>query len=681
MLFPISKMKHGLPALLPFLALLAGAAPLAANDKIDLDRKTPVAANEQIPVADFFRPDFLQGPKVNPSGTHVAALITSGEDKHRLIVYELATMKGEAYEPPGETTIREVTWLGDRRLAFQISFYRAFNIGLYASEVGRLRDAYPLLQYAGASMLAVPPVKRARPLAWIPPGFGDAGRDGQVAVVNTDVRTGMMVNMMSVTPSLAMDEINEDNRKHMEDLVLGPTEGYDAGFLADREGNLAFGFTSADGVFTMHRRVSGRWERAPVNLDDVDVLGFGRTRDEVIVRGPRQEGRPRAIQFMDAATGTPGDVILQDEKYDFFGSLYHEPATNGLLGARFNRNGPAMAWLSEDYVALQKVLDGYFPGLVVRVTGADDAGRMLIVETYSDRQPLSYYWVNLEKHAFGLIEKSMPWIDPERMRPTSVIAYRTHDGQRIDAYVTLPAGASKEKPVPLVVLPPGISQPARSNYHVFRERAAYGFDPEVQFWVSRGYAVMRPNHRGSAGYGWMFPESDQWEFTKMAGDVAAATRYLLNAGVIDAKRIAISGYGSAAYLAVAAAQVDPDLFKAVIANQGTYNWADQLRSLKTGGVTEVNVGVLTRHIGGDSKLGELSLNSKAGQIRGAVLVGYQRELGDWTKQSTDLLSDLNRAGVEHESAAFGGERSSINLTRNRVALHARAEAFLAKHLK
>lgn len=676
------KMKHGLPPLIALLLVFGGVASLSASDKIDLERKTPVAANEQIPLADFLRPPFLSSPRINPAGTHVAAVITSGEDKNRLIVYELATMKGEAYDPPGETSIFEVNWLGDNRLAFEIGFYRTFIVGIYASEVGRLRTPYPLLQYMAARLIAVPPGRRDMPLAWIPPGSSDAGRDGQVCTVKTDVKTGRIVNMLTVsTPSGDSDEVNEDNRKHMEDLVLGPTEDYDAGFLADKDGKLAFGFTSANGRFAMHRRVGSRWEKTPVNLDEVDVITFGRTSDEIIVRGPRQEGKPRALQFMDAASGTLGDVLVQDERYDFFGSLYHEPASNLLLGARFDRNGPVMAWFSEDYAALQKVLDDYFPGVVTRVIGADDAGRVLLVQTYTDRQPSAFYWVNLEKRSFGPIEKAAPWIDPERMRPTSIIAYKTRDGQRLDAYVTLPAGASKEKPVPLVVLPPGLSQTSRSTYEVERDRAAWGYHFEAQLWASRGYAVMRPNHRGSAGYGWMFPEGDQWEFTKMADDIAAATRYLLNAGVIDANRIAISGSYNSAYLAVAAAQADPELFKAVIAIQGTYNWADQLRALKTGGPTEVNLGVLTRHIGDDAKLRELSLNGRVDRIRGAVFVGYQRELGDWTKQSTDLLSDLNRAGVAHEASPIGSSRSSLNFVRNRVELYTRVEAFLAKHLK
>jgi dipeptidyl aminopeptidase/acylaminoacyl peptidase len=179
----------------------------------------------------------------------------------------------------------------------------------------------------------------------------------------------------------------------------------------------------------------------------------------------------------------------------------------------------------------------------------------------------------------------------------------------------------------------------------------------------------------------MFPDSDQWEFTKMADDVVAATRYLLNAGVIDRQRIAISGIASSAYLAMAAAEADPELFRAVIAIHGTYDWAGELRAMKTGGFGGVPLGVLTRHIGDDARLAELSVNNRVDRIRAAVLVGYQRESGDSTKQSTNLISDLNRARVVHEAAPIGNDRSTINLVRNRVEIFSRAEAFLAKHLK
>lgn len=675
------SMYSGLPHRLALLSLLLAAGSLAAAEKFDLERITPVAATETIPITDFFRPAYLQEPTINPGGTHVAALVAGGEDRRSLMVLDLASNKPEVLNGSVETDIHHVTWLNDRRLVIGLRFYQTYGAGLYAAELGRLSDFYPLLQYVAPTLLAVPQSNRTHPLASIVADTLNSGQEGVVVVVNTDLRSGRVVNMLgTVTGSLDMKDIEEDNQKHIEETVVGPKEGRDAGFLADLQGRPAFSFTGDKGVFTMHRWVDGRWEKSPVNLDEVDVLGYGRNHDEVIVLGPRKEGQPRALQFLNAATGQPGDVLLQDKSYDFHGALYYDPATREILGARFERNGPAATWFNEGYLKLQKVLEGYFPGLIVRLIGADEAGRMLLVETYSDRQPPCYYWINLEKKAFGLIAKSMPWIDPERMQRTNILTYKTRDGQKLEAYVTLPVGASKQHPVPLVVLPPELPGVYREKYEMPRSRATWGFNALAQFYVSRGYAVLHPNHRGSAGYGWMFPASDQWEFMKMADDVTMATRHLLASGLIDAKRIGIAGTDFAGYLAVAAAEVDPELYRAVIAIHGTYDWAKYLRTQKEFQYRGNNYGVLARHLGDDKKLEAISVNNRLSQLRAAVLVGYQRELGESTAQSTSLLSNLERANVTHESLAVGSERSPFYLLRNQVEVYSRTESFLAKHL-
>jgi hypothetical protein len=97
--------------LLPLLTLFATASLLlsavSAAEKLDLDRLTPVPASEPIPVMDFFRPRILQEPKLNPSGTHIAAIITAGEDRHQLLVYELKRRRSRESPVRGtKTSIR-----------------------------------------------------------------------------------------------------------------------------------------------------------------------------------------------------------------------------------------------------------------------------------------------------------------------------------------------------------------------------------------------------------------------------------------------------------------------------------------------------------------------------------------------------------------------------------------------
>ncbi|HWA88218.1 MAG TPA: prolyl oligopeptidase family serine peptidase [Opitutus sp.] len=660
--------------------MLLAAGTLVADEGVDLKRITPVPATEQIPIADFFRPQYMQAPTINPGGTRVAALVAGGEDKRNLLVYDLASHKTDLLTSTDVTDTYRVAWLNDTRLIFGLRFYQTFGGGLYATEAGHLTDRWPLLQYVAPELLAIPQSNRTRPLASMVPNTLNTGQQGEAVVMNTDIRTGKVINMLSVvTDSLNDLDIREDNQKVIENRYVGPTDGYYAGFMPDKDGKIAFAFTAKDGAFTMYRWDDTHWEKCPVNLDDVDVVGFGRTHDEVIVVGPRQDGRPRALQFMDAATGKLGEVLLQDKGYTYRGWLYYQPGSHALLGANYDRNGPAEAWFNEDYAKLQKVLEGYFPKLIVRLIDADEAGRMLLVETYSDRQPPIYYSVDLEKKSLGEISKSQPWIDPKRMRPVNIMPFKTRDGKTIDAYVTLPPGVSKQNPAPLIVLPPDVPQMHRADYNMNKVRVTWGYDADAQFFASRGYAVLRPNHRGSAGYGWMFPAEDQWAPAKMADDIAAATRHLVASGLVDKSRIGILGSDLAGYLAVAAAEADPELFRAIVTFQGIYDWPAYMKSLKFNQYTNPNYGVLARHLN-DQQIAAMSVGDRLRGLHSAVLVGYQREAGDMTSQSTGFASDLERAGVPHETIGIGNERSTLNLLHNRVEIYSRALEFLDKYL-
>ena len=569
-----------LPVVVCLIMLAAATRQTGAAEKLDLDRETPVPATEKIPVVDFFRPLLLQQPKLNPSGTHIAAIVTEGEDRHQLLVYELQTQKVEAVSYPGDRDIYEADWLNNQRLIFQLGARKLYGVGLMAAEVGSLTEAYPLLQYYNSSLLAIPPQNRLRPLVWNRyDGLNfDARHDLGVAVVNTDLKNGKMVDLLGATADmLRLDYVRENNQRHILQTYAVPEGGNTLGYQTDIEGRLEFSVTASNGVMTLHHLVGDHWEKCPVDLDHIDIVDHGNKPGELVVLGPRQNGKPRALQFMDGASGKLGEVLLQDNAYDFYGGglshgwLYRDPVGHQIIGAFFDRKGPQVVWFNEDYRALQKILDGFFPGLVVRIIGSDEAQKLFLVATFSDRQPVVYNWVDLEKRTAGLIKRTAPWIDRTRMQPMNVVKFKTRDGHQLDAYLTLPVGASKTNPPPMVVLSHGGPW----------ARDTWGFDGEVQFLASRGYAVLQPNYRGSNGYGWMFPEKDNWDFAKMHDDVTDATKAMSVSGLVDPGRIAIMGGSFGGYLAIAGVVYEPALYRCAVTIAGVFDWEQQIRDKNT----------------------------------------------------------------------------------------------------
>ncbi len=80
-----------------------------------------------------------------------------------------------------------------------------------------------------------------------------------------------------------------------------------------------------------------------------------------------------------------------------------------------------------------------------------------------------------------------------------------------------------------------------------------GFRSGLQFWTSRGFAVVDVNYRGSAGYGQAYREAlrGQWGVIDTEDCIAAAD-YLANRGLVDGDRKAIRGGSAGGYTTLCA---------------------------------------------------------------------------------------------------------------------------------
>src|ERR1022692_3774551 len=491
------------------------------------------------------------------------------------------------------------------------------------------------------------------------------------------------IEAVTVTASISSQNLGppvpseEENVRHIlaRFSELKTDHGFDLGFMADKEGKLAFGITQQDGVMSLHKLVGENWVKCPEDLDQIDVLQAGDNTGEVTVLGPRDGVAPRALEFMDAETGKPGDVLLQDKSYDFNGWLFRDPVSYNIVGAIYDRAAPRVVWFTQSYRDLQAVVDKLFPGMVVRILNLDDAGKTALISSSSDRQPPIYSWVDLEKHTSGLIKNSAPWIDPKRMQPMGVIKYKTAEGRQLDAYITLPAGASKKSPPPLVVL-----------LHSAQDgRDTWGFNKDVQFLASRGYAVLQPNYRGSAGYTWMFPEQDKWEYRRIADDVARARKAVIDMGLVDHSRVALMGSSFGGYLAVSAAAFEPGLYKCAVSISALYDWGKYIQENKYQQFSGSEYSRLLWKLGdpgkNQQKFDAISPLRHAEQLRTALFIAWgEFDSPELISQSRSMASAADRNHVPVESMSFLNEAGGIHHLEHRIDLYSHIEAFLAKNL-
>ena len=127
------------------------------------------------------------------------------------------------------------------------------------------------------------------------------------------------------------------------------------------------------------------------------------------------------------------------------------------------------------------------------------------------------------------------------------ITYPTGDGAVAHALYYPPTNPSVAGPVdaspPLIVQSHGGPTGATST----------AFDARVQFWTSRGFAVLDVDYRGSTGYGRPYREAlrGQWGIVDVE-DCVSGARYLVERGDADPERLIIRGSSASGFTTLSA---------------------------------------------------------------------------------------------------------------------------------
>jgi dipeptidyl aminopeptidase/acylaminoacyl peptidase len=97
-------------------------------------------------------------------------------------------------------------------------------------------------------------------------------------------------------------------------------------------------------------------------------------------------------------------------------------------------------------------------------------------------------------------------------------------------------------------------------------RDSSGYDTTAQFLANRGYAVLQPNFRASTGYGKKFLNAGNGELgRKMQDDITWGVKSLVASGMVDPKRVGISGGSYGGYATLAGVAFTPTVYAAAVA--------------------------------------------------------------------------------------------------------------------
>jgi dipeptidyl aminopeptidase/acylaminoacyl peptidase len=260
------------------------------------------------------------------------------------------------------------------------------------------------------------------------------------------------------------------------------------------------------------------------------------------------------------------EAVVADKNFSIGGLLFSTRASNfnQIVGFVVDGASRQVVYVDPALKGVQESIKQAFPGQEVDISSYTDDLSKVLFTTQSASDPVAYHLLVDKKHVANL-GSTRPWIEKDLTGTESWVTYKARDGREIPAILDLPTGWKQgDAPAPTVIMPHG--GPWARDYEGWD---APGWVPML---TSRGYAVLRPQYRGTEGLGRdLWRAGDKEWGLKMSDDLDDGAAWLVSQHIAAKNRIAIFGYSYGGFAAVAATVRSPSPYQCAIAGAPVAN--------------------------------------------------------------------------------------------------------------
>jgi dipeptidyl aminopeptidase/acylaminoacyl peptidase len=380
------------------------------------------------------------------------------------------------------------------------------------------------------------------------------------------------------------------------------------------------------------------------------------------------------------------EVIASDPNYDLLGEYQPEvminPITQEIEAIAVNRE--RLEWIfldpkfEADFSFLQqdnktlKLSSGEFVDETLKVISRDLSDEHWIVKYSSDVHAGHFFLYDRTTQESRFLFHSKSKLDEYHsffceMTP---ISFEARDGMKLHGYLTLPTG-SVSKNLPTVLFVHGGPW----------ARDSWGFQPFVQLFANRGYAVLQINYRGSTGYGKEYLNAGNREWAgKMHTDLIDGKEWLVKQGIANPDKVAIAGGSYGGYATLVGLTFTPKEFACGVDIVGPSNLVSLLETfppywapIRT--LFDVRIGKEKEFLESRSPL------FKADQIcRPLFIAQGANDPRVKQSESDQIVAAMRKSGKEVEYLLISDEGHGFARPENSIEFAGATEAFLHKHL-
>ena len=514
------------------------------------------ALGEEVPIEAFFATPSISDVTVSPDGRYVAA---KGANSIQVLEFETLKTIGRVFRDVGYVKVAKYWWVGDDRIVLTTNLDvkrsdRTWPTSTFIAsnaDGNRLSSPYQLFRDGEQRLhvTVVDPLPEDRRYVLIERGEQPfPPHPGRLA------------------PHLMrMDIYTRGDSARLRGRQSGPLEF--GNLYADREGvaRVAVGYVnSTPAVFYRSFRETEWTSLAGIVGTDPAVtfrpVGFADDSRFYVLSNHTGD---RIGLYLFEPDPPRLEMVREDDELDITGVEWNAAGTE-VAGLTLEGQRPKYAIVDGKSLRVQALrrLAGAFRGQWSQVVSQSRDGNRLVVNVFSDRNPGVWYLVELDSNKVRSLMAARPGIAASRMAGTESLSIEARDGLMLHGYLT-EGDAGDGQPKPLIVIP-------HAGPHGVRD--GWAFDPVVQFFANRGFAVLRVNYRGSSGYGLEFERAGYREWGRgIVHDIVDATRAVAERATVDAGRICIVGTHYGAFAALAAVAQAPDLYDCAVGHAGIYD--------------------------------------------------------------------------------------------------------------
>ena len=497
----------------------------------------------EIPVSNFFKNAEKIAFKLSPDGKYVSFL-KPYKDKQNLFIRALADGKEQMVTSFSDYSIRDYSWTYNDQIVFTQDIISLDEFKMFSLDIATLKVRNILTLEKGRIFILTNRNKQQPEMVTI--------RTNQRDPANFDIYR-LNINTGKLTPYL-----------------INP-------------GNITEWFPDDDGNIRMVKTSDGVDEHILYRPDDKSPFktiisnNFKNYVEPVAFTGVKNNfyalsnvGRDKtALVEINAEDGKEQKTVLACDNADIDRVDYSRNRHRIEL-ATYEEDKPRKQFINKEIEGVYDSLAMQLHNTEINIVGRDTAEDKFIVQTYTDRNPGTYYLYQRSAGKLIKLGDINTSLKPSELCAMQPVSFKVRDGLILNGYLTLPLG-KKATNLPVVVMPH--DGPWRSRDH-------WGYSDEVQFLANRGYAVFQVNYRGSTGYGKAFFSAGLKQAGgKIQDDITDGVHWLIDRKIADPKKIAIYGGGFGGFSALYGVANHQGLYNCAVVQYGLINFFTYIKDV------------------------------------------------------------------------------------------------------